>query len=109
MFKGNGEQYVAALNDNNKYAFGTQKSCLHEEICNNDTTERKRENLRSKMEKVSYLRYPANIVLLKKKKKSRNKKPQLEDPATVEDRFFGGCPFGEISVGGMCIHNDGFF
>lgn len=106
MFKSNGEKfvkttsahqgYILGPNDNDKPAFRT-------------TTERKHESFRSKIVKVSQFKYPVHILHLKRKKKRRNKTPQLEDPVNVVDRFSGGCWFGEISVGGMCVHNDGFF
>lgn len=103
------QEYIQAINDNDKFSFTTRKSCLYGIICNDDTTERKRASFSPKLVKTSYLRYPANIFPLKRKKKRRNRKPQLEDPVAAADRFFGGCPFGEISVAGMCVHNVGFF
>lgn len=103
------QEYTPHPKDNDKSASTFQRPCSQENKCDDDTTELKRGSTRTKIVKTSELKYPVQIIHLKRNKKSRNKRPQLEDPVTLVDRFSSGCKFAEISVGGMCVHSDGYF
>lgn len=103
------QEYTLKPNGKNKFPTAIQRSCPQKDKCDYDTTEHKAKRTRTEMVQTNELKYPVKIFHLKKKKKRRNKRPQIEYPVTEVDRFTSGCIFGEISLGGMCIHSDGFF